>query len=136
MDDKFDRSRSLEQLEGRRWGDAGENATGLMQAVHSLRRKPVGSLTAYELARLIGQNVGLPWLLPLALEILREEAPAQAAGGFYDDDLLTAVLTSDPEVWRTSPEKAQEMCEILDILRDLGPYIEPDAQRFLAEFAT
>jgi hypothetical protein len=130
----FDRDRSLEQLDGQRWPDPGEDATSLVTAIHSLRRRPVGCLTAEELARLIGQNVGLHWLLPLALEILREDATRQSAGGFFDDDLLTAVLTRDHEAWRSAPELARGLREILGNLTDLGSYIEPDARKFLEAF--
>ncbi|MEU6994515.1 contact-dependent growth inhibition system immunity protein [Streptomyces sp. NPDC046465] len=51
---------------------------GLVGLVRELRRRPVGTLEPHELARLIGQDVGLPWLLPLAVEILRDSAPQQA----------------------------------------------------------
>ncbi|WP_432145092.1 contact-dependent growth inhibition system immunity protein [Streptomyces sp. bgisy084] len=37
-----------------------EDSTSLIKSVHALRRRPVGDLTPEELARLIGQNVGLP----------------------------------------------------------------------------
>ncbi|MEV8531986.1 contact-dependent growth inhibition system immunity protein [Streptomyces sp. NPDC051211] len=134
MKSTFDRSRSLEQLEGRRWPDPPQDSTSLVKVVHALRRRPVEQLTVEELARLIGQEVGLRWLMPVALEILRETAPGQAAGGFYDDDLLTAVLTVNPDFWRAEPGPAAELREILGILVDLGPYIEPDAERFLKAF--
>lgn len=131
MSDHTFRERSLEELEGQRWPDPPADATGLVRAVHRLRKRPIGSLTADELRRLIGQDVGLQWLLPLALEILRETAPAGAAGGFYDDDLLSAVLTRSPETWAAAPEMACEVKEILATLQDLSPYIQPEAEEFL-----
>lgn len=134
MHDDFDRNLSLEQLDGQRWPDPGPDATGLVKGVHSLRRRPVGSLKAHELARLIGQDVGLRWLLPVALEILRDTAPEEAAGGFYDDDLLVAVLTCKQEAWQEAPELAEELREILGMLTDLGEFVEPEVKRFLAMF--
>jgi hypothetical protein len=126
-----DRERTLEELEGQRWPEPSPDATGLVKIVHALRKRPIGSLTVEEMRRLIGQDVGLPWLLPLALEILRETAPSQANGGFYDDDLLSAVLTRSPATWRAAPDLARDLKEILALLEDLSPYIEPDAQKFL-----
>ncbi|MFD9485765.1 contact-dependent growth inhibition system immunity protein [Streptomyces sp. NPDC059991] len=128
----FDRNKSLEELEGNRWPDPPEGATGLVRAVHSLRRRPVGSLDADELRRLIGQDVGLPWLLLPALEVLRDTAPNQAAGGFFDDDLLSAVLTRKPSLWQAMPESAREPREILGMLTGRSPYVQPEADAFLA----
>ncbi|MCX4588092.1 contact-dependent growth inhibition system immunity protein [Streptomyces sp. NBC_01481] len=128
----IDRERSLEGLEGHRWPDPPPDATGLVKAVHELRKRPIGSLTADELRRLIGQDVGLPWLLPLALEILRNTAPDQSRGGFYDDDLLSAVLTRRSAAWHATPELARELKDILRILKDLSPYIESEAEEFLS----
>ncbi|MFI8213668.1 contact-dependent growth inhibition system immunity protein [Streptomyces werraensis] len=98
-----DPTQSLERLEGQRWPEPREDATSLVRAVHELRRRPVGHLRSDELARLITQDVGLPWLLPLAVRILRDTAPSQVAGGWYDDDLLYAVVTRKTQVWETVP---------------------------------
>ncbi|MFF7414208.1 contact-dependent growth inhibition system immunity protein [Streptomyces lydicus] len=130
----FDRRRSIEELEGSTWPDPPEGSTSLVTSVHALRRRPVGDLTPEELARLIGQNVGLPWLLPLALEFLRDTAPHQAAGGWYDDDLLSAVLTRKADVWSASPELAHQVDGILNVLTDLSPHIQRDIRRFRAAF--
>ncbi|MFA3873757.1 contact-dependent growth inhibition system immunity protein [Streptomyces sp. MMCC 100] len=93
MPEPVDPAQSVEQLEGQRWPDPPQDATSLVKAVHGLRRRPGGDLRPDELARPITQDVGLSWLLPLAVRILRDTAPAQAAGGWYDDDLLYAVVT-------------------------------------------
>ena len=128
----FDRTKPLEQLDGERWGDPPPDATSLVRTVHEWRRRPVGSLEPHELRRLIGQNVGLPWLLPLAVEILREKASQQAEGGFYDDDLLSAVVTRSPEVWAAAPDLARELKTAVSTLTDLSPYVQPEVDAFLA----
>lgn len=134
MSNDFDCDLSLEQLEGERWPDPEPETTGQVKSVHLLRRRPVRSLNPTELARLIGHEVGLRWLLPVAVEILRETAPEQAVGGFYDDDLLLAVLVQSQETWQKEPELAQEIRDTIGILTDLGEWVEPDAKRFLAMF--
>lgn len=128
-----DVQKSLEELDGERWGEPPAGSTGLVCAVHSLRKRPIGSLGATELARLIGQNVGTRWLLPLAVSILREDAPGQARGGFYDDDLLSAVLTCPPSVWDDQPRLLREMKQVLRSLVDLSVYVQEHADRFLAQ---
>ncbi|MGA5100293.1 contact-dependent growth inhibition system immunity protein [Streptomyces lavendulocolor] len=130
MKKHVDRTRSLEELEGHRWPEPPADATGLVQAVHTLRRRAVGSLTPTELGRLVGQNVGLPWTLPLAIDLLEQSASEQARGGFYDDDLLTAVLTRGPAIWRAEPELAQQVKKILGELRGLSPYVQEKVTEF------
>ena len=132
MTRSIDRAKSLEQLDGERWGDPPTDATSLVRTVHEWRRRPIGTLEPHELARLIGQNVGLPWLLPLGVEILQEEAAKQAAGGFFDGDLLYAVVTRSPEVWTANPELAGELKTILSMLTGLSRYVKQEVEAFLA----
>ncbi|MER5971311.1 contact-dependent growth inhibition system immunity protein [Streptomyces sp. NPDC002055] len=127
---KFDRTLSVEMLEGDPWSDPPEDSTGLVRSVHELRKRPVGTLSAWDLARLIGQDVALPWTLPLGVEILRDTAPKQVETGWYDDELLTAVLNRKSSTWSTFPELAQEMVNVLEILTDLPSYIQRDVVKF------
>lgn len=85
---------------------------------------------------MIGQNVGLPWLLPLAVEILRDTAEEQAEGGFYDDSLLTAVLTREPETWHAMPDIVADVQDILRVLKDVSSYIEEAMQKFMESTRT
>ncbi|MFC8565519.1 contact-dependent growth inhibition system immunity protein [Streptomyces sp. NPDC057245] len=132
MPESVDPAQSLDQLEGQRWPDPPKDATSLVKAVHELRRRPVGTLRPDELARLITQDVGLPWLLPLAVRILRDTAPAQAAGGWYDDDLLYAVVTRGQQVREQSPDLAHELKEAVETLVDLSRYVRDEVESFLA----
>jgi hypothetical protein len=120
MSEEFDRGSSLEELEGLRWPEAPAGTTLMVRNVYELRRRPVATLEPHELARLIGQDVGLPWLLPLAVEILRDTAPKQAEGGWFDDDLLYAVVTRKPEVWAAAPELADELKDTVAVLTDVS----------------
>ena len=124
-------SRSLEQLEGR-WPDPPEDSTSLVRAIHALRRRPIGDLRPDELARLITQDVGLPRLLPLAVRILRDTAPRQPAGGWYDDDLLYAVVTRKPQVWEQLPGLAEELRAVIESLAGLSRYVRDEADAFLS----
>ncbi|MEU5325028.1 contact-dependent growth inhibition system immunity protein [Streptomyces parvus] len=136
MDNKTDRSKTIEQLEGIEWPDPPSDGTGLVKAVHNLRKRPINLLTAWDMSRLIGQDVGIPWLLPVALEHLRETATDQPTGGFYDDDLLTAVLTRQSPVWQPNPQWATDLKEIISLLEDISPNIRENVQRFLLETET
>ncbi|WP_330332025.1 contact-dependent growth inhibition system immunity protein [Streptomyces sp. NBC_00536] len=127
----IDRSRSLEELDGQRWPDPPADATGLVKAIHALRKRPIKDLNPTEVQRLITQDVGIRWLLPIGVEILHDTAPNQARGGFYDDDLLSAVLKCQPKTWTTYPELVPKVKEILETLVDISPYIEDDTERFM-----
>ncbi|CAL9448103.1 contact-dependent growth inhibition system immunity protein [Streptomyces werraensis] len=133
MSQPVDPTQSLERLEGQRWPEPPpEDATSLVRAVHELRRRPVGDLRPDELARLITQDVGLPWLLPLAVRILRGTAPSQIAGRWYDDDLLYAVVTRKTQVWEQFPELARELKATVETLVDLSRYVREEAAAFCA----
>ncbi|SFY17705.1 contact-dependent growth inhibition system immunity protein [Streptomyces atratus] len=134
MSSPIDREMSLAELEGQKWPDPPPDSTYLVKSIHALRSRPIGSLTVEEMRRLIGQDVGLPWLLPMAVEILRNTAHAEEIGGFYDDDLLSAVLTRSRETWLTMPDLAQEVKDVLAILKDVSLYIEPEIEQFMSVF--
>ncbi|WP_416519800.1 contact-dependent growth inhibition system immunity protein [Streptomyces achromogenes] len=85
-----------------------------------------------DLRRLIGQDVGLRWLLPVALDHLRETAPQEAATGWYDDDLLSAVVTRAESVWREQPRLARHLDETVRMLTDLSSHIRHEAEGFRA----
>ncbi|WP_327188286.1 contact-dependent growth inhibition system immunity protein [Streptomyces sp. NBC_01334] len=93
----LNRDRSLEELERDRWPVPSADATRLVATAHGLRRRPIGELTVEDMRLLIGQDIGLRYLLPLALEVLRDNPMAE--GDMYEGDLLSAVLTRNPAVW-------------------------------------
>ncbi|MFI7502688.1 contact-dependent growth inhibition system immunity protein [Streptomyces sp. NPDC049687] len=72
-----------------------------MATVRELRHKPIGCLTVEDMRVLLRQDVGLAYLLPLVVEVLRLDPLAE--GDMYQGDLLAAVLTRSAEVWSESP---------------------------------
>ncbi|CAM5281950.1 hypothetical protein SCANM124S_01199 [Streptomyces canus] len=78
---------------------------------------------------LIGQDVGLPQLLPLALNVLRDNPMAE--GDMYEGDLLAAVLTRSPAVWATPSGLGPELRAIVSELTDLPPGLQQKVERFL-----
>ncbi len=98
--------------------------------VHALRRRPIGKLTVEDMRLLIGQNVGLSYLLPLALEVLRDDPMAE--GDMYEGDLLSAVVTRSPAVWNEWPELGRELGVIVSELTDLPPSLTQETAGFLA----
>jgi CDI immunity proteins len=80
---------TLEQLENDIWDDR-DLPTTLIRRCHALRKKPIEEFTIEDLRTLLGQNIGLKHLMPIALAVLDREPLAE--GDFYPGDLLSAIL--------------------------------------------
>lgn len=107
----FDRNKSLEQLEGKEWGEA-TYGSYLVTECHRLRLVPLREFTPENLRIMIGQQIGLPYLIPLAFELLH--ADPFTAGDYYEGDLLAAMLRAEATFWRVHPELQQEAAEIAE----------------------
>jgi len=79
---------------------------------NALLTKPIGEYTAEDLRLMIGQNTGLEYLIPKAIEVLEEDTFAE--GDFYPGDLLEKVLCADPKFWNTLPQYAQALLALLE----------------------
>ena len=90
------RHSTLEQIERNFWPD-GEYPTGLVKRCHELRKVPLNRLTVEDLRLLIGQGIGLPYLIPIALEFLEENPLAE--GDYFPGDLLKNVLAVEDAYW-------------------------------------
>jgi len=96
-----DRAMSLDQLEGKAWGEPSD-ASGLVATCHRLRRKPIGAFTVEDMRVMIGQGIGVDFLFPLALEHLTGDP--LVSGDYYPGDLLGSVLRLEPSFWRENPD--------------------------------
>ncbi|WP_431953664.1 contact-dependent growth inhibition system immunity protein [Actinacidiphila sp. bgisy167] len=123
------RDRSLEELERDCWPTPSADDTRLVTTAHALRRRPIGELTVEDMRLLIGQDIGLPYLLPLAVEVLRENPMAE--GHMYEDDLLSAVLTRDPSLWAEFPELGRQLRGLVSKLTGLPTDVRQKVERFL-----
>ena len=66
------KQQSLETLEGANWGSPAEAPTNLIERCLTLRKVPLENFLPEDLRILIGQDIGLPFLMPMALDVLRE----------------------------------------------------------------
>ncbi|MFB7291683.1 contact-dependent growth inhibition system immunity protein [Actinacidiphila glaucinigra] len=124
------RDRSLHELEREQWPAPSADDTRLIATALALRHRPIGELTVEDMRLLIGQDIDLPYLLPRALEVLRENPMAE--GHMYEGDLLSAVLTANPAVLAGFPELGRELRAIVSGLTGLPPDLQQKADRFLA----
>lgn len=128
MSAHFSPKLSLEQIEGDVWAQPSSEATQLIRTVHRLRSKPVGSLEAEDLRIMIGQNVGVDTLVPLALTRLRQKPLLE--GDFYPGDVLAAVLRIDNSYWQAHPAYLQKVNEIISSIDNPGPPLDEEVKRF------
>src|SRR5262245_43972783 len=108
-------NRTLDELEGVEWGEP-TYPSSLVTTCHRLRKVPIGQMSVEDLRILLGQSIGVPYLLPLALEIL--SANPLAEGDYYPGDLLSSVLYLDSQTWRQYPEWAERLEWIARIITD------------------
>jgi hypothetical protein len=101
---------TLEQLEGHRCAEAGFDSY-LVSTCHRLWTKPVVEFTVEDLRIMIGQRLGLPHLVPLALNILERDPLAE--GDDYPGDLLMSLLSAEPFV-AASPDLLKRLLDVVD----------------------
>jgi hypothetical protein len=63
---------------------------------------PISQLSATDWRVLIGQNIGLPILVPLALEVLEQNPLVETE--HFRGDLLDAVLRASPQYYQERPD--------------------------------
>lgn len=116
------KDKSLENLEKDIWEEAGPDDTGLVQRVTALRKVPLRDFSTEDLRRVIGQQFSLDYLIPLALETLRENLFAE--GDLYEGDLLERVLNVRPEFWKENGHYWVALDELiqhrLDEIKEMG----------------
>jgi len=122
-------SRSLEEIEGKRWGSPGPDATPLAAEALRLRTVPVASLTAEDLRLLIGQQVGLSVLVPLAVQQLQRDPLAE--GDYYPGDLLASLLRLPASFWAANPALAGRVRLLVAGLGDVPDEIVAPVRQFL-----
>lgn len=95
----FDRSKTLEELDGEVWGNP-DFSSHLVITCYELRRKRLSCFEIEDLRIMIGQNLSLDFLVPLALEILDNNI--FSTGDYYCGDLLEAILRVNKEFWNNN----------------------------------
>ena len=106
------KSKTLEALEKDYWPDLEEPNSYLITTCRALRKKQLHTFTVEDLKIMIGQSIGLKYLVPLAIEKL--EIDILAEGDYYEADLLKSILTSDQNYWRQEKGNWSKICNLVD----------------------
>jgi hypothetical protein len=104
-----DRDKTLTELDNHDWGPP-TYQSNLVKSAHRLRNTPLREFTTEDLRLMIGQNIGLKYLMPLAIE--RLEADPLIEGDYYPGDLLCMVLGVNQGYWFENKSLRDEVASI------------------------
>lgn len=105
-----DCEKSVEELENIIWGEP-PIRSHVVLTCHNARKKPLCQLTAEEIRCLIGQRVGLRYVLPLGVSLLKQD-PLTAVT-FFPGDLLLTLLRLERRDFAENPDALESFLSIL-----------------------
>lgn len=120
-----DTSKTLQELDGQDWGEPSYDSY-VARNSHRLRRVPIRDFTAEDLRLMLGQEIGLEYLVPEALRRLMDDP--FLAGDFGPGDLLKNILSVPQAFWDEQPELGNQATSIAALaLERLGDATSPNA---------
>lgn len=135
----FDLNKSLQELEKCDWG-LPQSDSPLESRCLRLRQVPLIDFKADDLVCMISQNIGIEYLVPLAMERLRVDPLADR--DFYPGCLLGAVLEVSYSFWKKYPDLRAEVETMYNKLfveesneEDLTKYVVRELKRSYLTFA-
>jgi hypothetical protein len=96
------KQKSIENLEKDHWGVVPSGATPLITKVYHLRTIQIEKLELKDIRLLIGQGIGLEYLVPVAFENLKQDLYLDSE--LFEGDLLRQVLRIKEDFWRDNKD--------------------------------
>ncbi len=100
---KFDLNKSLQELEKSNWGEP-QSDSPLVNSCLRLRRVPLKDFEEDDLLRMISQGIGIKYLIPITMELLRVDPLFD-----HDGSLLGALLQASSKYWDENPNLREEI---------------------------
>ena len=123
------RQKTLENLEKKTWSEFGsEEGSYLIKTCNSLRKKQLQDFTTEDLRIMIGQEIGLYFLMPLAIETLTDNIFAE--GDYYEGDLLKNVLEVNTKLWDDNKNYWKQLNSIINNNRQEINEMKFDTSKF------
>ena len=102
--------KSIEQLENDFW-ESMDFPTPLVEKCFNYRRIPIKDLSIEQVRLLLGQSIGVKFLIPKALEFLQNDILSE--GNLYPGDLLSSVLRLEKIHWEGNDQLKSEFKELV-----------------------
>lgn len=122
--------RSLEELSGKWKSEIPKEgySSSIQLRTYKLYGQKLNEYGHDDIRFMIGQQVGLPYLVPIALHILQEDLLVDAC--YYEGDLLHALLVAPKAFWQNHLNLYSALCRMLlankERLSCLDPKYEAD----------
>ena len=104
--------KTLDELEGVKTKVLHDDSYLLTTITQLRAKKPLCEFDIEDLRILIGQSIGLKFLIPIAIEELEKDILVE--GDFYEGDLLKSVLTSETKYWQEEKENWAKICLLFE----------------------
>lgn len=88
----------------------------LTQRCFELYKTPLNEFKTEDLRIMIGQQIGLDYLIPLAIDTLKKDLFAE--GDYFEGDLLKNVLLVDTSFWDNNKKHWQILNDLIKNRRD------------------
>ncbi|MBI5774521.1 MAG: hypothetical protein HZA89_12345 [Verrucomicrobia bacterium] len=108
---QLDRNKTLQELDGQQ-REQPQFASHAVAECHRLRGVPLRDFSVEDLRLMIGQSESMDYVMPLALEKLREDPMVECV--FFRGDFLVTVLRAEEGFWRANPKLHGEALVIAD----------------------
>jgi hypothetical protein len=123
---------TIEEIEGVREPGPGPDATTLIRRCLALRRKPLSEFTTEDLRIMLGQQIAVPILLPMAVKVLADNPLAE--GDYYPGDLLYTVVRLPEPAWHGATRHRDRLAEVLRATPLPGEAGHTDLRNAIATF--
>lgn len=104
--------KSIEQLENNYWKKESEFPSNLIEKCFEYRKIKLSELTIEQIRLLISQEIGIKYLIEIALKKL--ELNILAEGNLYEGDLLDSVSKISNEFWKENKTEFEKFKIIIE----------------------
>ena len=119
---------NIEELENDFWSEP-ELDSYAIRSCHELRKKPLEEFTVENLRVMIGQQVGLKYLIPLAIKELSSKP--LVGGDLYEGDLLNNILNIPSKFWEENPDWKSQLKQIVQSIPSAPKELQNAANAWL-----
>ena len=127
MTTHLERSQTLDELDPPAWGKP-TYSSHLVKECHRLRKIALHEMTTADIRLLIGQEIGVQWLLPMAIDALEQNVFVETE--YYPGDLFVQVLRLSQDTWQNAPEQKLRVDALIAANSDYPTDIQEDIDTY------